>query len=74
MKVASTAKRIFDQQRKKTFATKSARSEHAASRWLWLLSMADRTLGRWSLSGRFDPKRRLVAKFCCDAQRTVAQE
>jgi hypothetical protein len=25
-------------------------------------------------SEAYDPKRRLVAKFCCDAQRTVAHE
>jgi hypothetical protein len=32
-----------------------ARSEHAASRWLWLLSEEDRTLDRRSLLGRRDP-------------------
>jgi hypothetical protein len=32
-----------------------ARSEHAAPRWLWLLSKEDRTIGRRSRGAVFDP-------------------
>src|SRR5262245_6220599 len=33
MKVASTARRIFDPEWKRTFATQSAKSRHGRSRW-----------------------------------------
>jgi len=45
-----------------------ARSEHAAPRWLWLLSKEDRTIGRRSRGAVFDPIAVTDIQIWCGAQ------